>query len=368
MATATGSIMALEQVSSYVAKFPLPPMPHKNLGLREALRLARDWGCKLKFAGSGDMIVSHLIVQNGMSAVPVSTHRNDTSQALVSFIRKVADATLEHSDYKRSIPMDDTRSLSGGLASVNNGVVAHTPKATVVEIKPEPEFRPNLAPVTKSPQDFRAYAGEAVAFFKAQSDFYHYRRHCTDDKLVPFMECQDEACAKSRHNLEQIQFLGHAIDDLCDETGVLRKGMAALQDRCALLEKSLDEATPAPAPVSTTPQQGAPQRPVDEEGRRRRINYMHPQLMAEMRSQWQGGVQTHTRVGIALLMLQKKDQWSEELLRSYETLDFRAWRDQLQRFKGDGNTRYLVGNGSWEDFLTALQSVKQLRESKSARE
>ena len=355
---AQATILSYEQLTPFVAKHPLPDSPHKNLRMREALDLAKQWGCKMRFQGS-DMNVSHPIVAPERTPVVVSTHRTDTTQALVSFIRKAEEGTRRHPIYLQSIPLDD-RPLRGGLEHVNNGAVkVHTEPVAEEEVEAKPEPKPEVRPSL----NWEQYADDAGSFFAAQTEFFHYRKHCTDDKMVLMADCQDPVCKMAREHLEHIGFLGDVANELFTQLEDAKRDLGISKASILMLQEQIEKQEAEESkPVVVQPAQGANQMPPDMAGRQRLIRRLHSELFYDMKPHWPGASATFTRMSTALEKLAHKEQWSEELLGSYQRLDFRMWQGQVMSFKGEG-VRNLIGNSGWNDFETAMNIVKNNREA-----
>lgn len=356
----TSTDQLVREQEGFIAKFPLPARDiHKNLSLRDALRLAAYWGCKIKLSGKNDAIISHHLVQEGRTSIPVSTHRNDTSQALVSFLRKVKEETTSHPDYLRSIPQDDTRSIPPATSrlqiltgqTTSNGVSSAAPALTPLQAAiPKP-------PKPEGPRhkDWAGYCHEAGHTLVALAGHLHYRHHCTDASYVPLSQCDSEVCKKAQEALERIRFVGDAMEELATSYDILKADYQAL--KTAPVVTSTIHVEPARAA-----QPAAPVHPVNKVTR---IRGLHSSLMEDMGKVWGGGFQVHTRLGVALRMLAEKLAYSDDLLRAYEELDFGMFKDELQAFKkSQDSVQFLLGLRGYGQFVEALTKVRQNRAAK----
>lgn len=357
MSLATERAMLVQEVP-FIAKYPLPREPHKNLRLKDGLRLAREWGCKLKRVNDNDIRVSHPLVQNGMDAVPVSLSRTDVPQGLCSLIRRVKDATVIHPEYLRSVPMDDRKQLPPLTERLHIPEPAQQIAATIEHLR---EVRAEKVEAAPPDEDWSSYGSEAEKFFEGLCAHRHYRLHSTDETLVNFDDCKDPFCKQAAVMLDRISFLAGSVQDMEQESGELRK-------RCGEFGLEVSRLT-AQIPKDVEPAKTVTIKeiPTDLLGRTRVIRGEHHTLMADMNRLWAGALAVRSRLGEALMMLCEGQDWSEAVLKAYQELDFSTFRDEIMGMRRAGNTNSMVGARGYTQFVECLQAVRQWRQSQSKR-
>lgn len=346
------------QESCFVAKVPYPREPHKNLRIDEALRLAKAWGCRIWSTKGSDVCVVHDLVKDTRGAMPVSTHRHDTPQSLVTYIRKVIAATHK---YWKEHP-----AMKGGLEAVRTEpvVTARTNGTPALELTPK-EYAGNEryqdAEVSFSDKEVqgvlpakfdhlnRDYSldGDGIVTMFSAAQYIHYREHAGNGTYMPIWNCPNLECKR-----------------VCDEVTNYKSLKKVEEEALRMIEerdqqiRALKEGMPKDLPkpeVAPTPGEDL----TTIAGRRHAYLIGLEQLRRKC-SPWpeHQSVGVKTRVFQALEILGEQQRWSPELLQSLNSRDFTAWKIHIRNMKKPGGKRNILGIHGWEGFEMALASVR----------
>lgn len=378
----------------FIPKFPLPPEPHKNLKLRDAIRLAKDWGCSVKKAGYGDLIIGHPLIPfsretSARSNIPISPGREDTSQALVSFLRKVRELVVEHPDYLASKPPPKQAVVRPSIRHEKPEApepepVPPAPQAE--EPKPAP-VQPPSPPVTLT--ELRNGLHDAAKIDMPQVGLslrkatrtlgsiaasIHYREHTDHTAFSAFGDCNNPMCIAARAALDSVDRVFGVLSEFRSANTALRT------ENERLLDELTRPATPAPAPPPPPVLKIEPAKPrtftarcVDPmieptdtpEEKKRKVEIMHMIFMENLSKCWAGSLGTHTRCGKALAMLAATRATPEQMEAGYVNGDFSGWKMAICAMKEPGAGQRLVGTTSatgMSGWATFDLSCRRLRE------
>lgn len=350
------------QSEGFIPKYPLPDPPHKNLSVRQSLRLAKEWGCRIERQSNGDFRVQHRLIElptGGPEFVSISPGRNDVSQRLVSFLRRVREAVIEHPAYKASVPV---RKLVGGTAPRLVGLdsaptLSPAPEplgeapATATDQVPVSTVAPQIppAPGQSSSVEFPDIS-DSIMHFHEIAAFMHYNSHATAGSFKTFHECSEPSCVQAQkhyNSLMDASMLGHKmaseIDHLLDEMTKPKQIPAPM-----ILNRT------APA-ARTTQMFEAPKitESDSEETRQMKMSATREMFLELLWKNWTGGPR---RGGLldALEHVEKKMKWSADVQKAYLTGDFRSYYPMILGHVAPGNTRASVGQHVKADFERTL--------------
>lgn len=369
----------------FVPRHPLPEEPHKNLKLREALKLAGEWGCTLKVISNNDVLVGHPLFPHtgggiARSTIPVSSTREDTSQGLVSFLRRVREAVLEHPIYLASIPARPPKEEPVSRLHIPPLKAEPVRELAPTKVEPPdngkimtlPELRegmntsdlPDVARIRQGLDDACKTLGSIVAAV-------HYSHHMTlGGTYVAFSDCKNEMCMNARKALADVSGTARTVSDLGHSNRILREENTKLLDD---LTKPVTMQAAAPmAPLKLPPRRpftAALVEPLIREGdtqmaKQEKVDSMLVQFMNRIYQFMHARPSVHTRVGKALKMLAGKIT-PEQMEWCLVSGDFTGWKLQICQLKEPGAGQVLVGfsraaghNSGWDMFETACTQAR----------
>lgn len=380
----------------FIARHPLPERPHKNLRLHEALQLAKDWGCQIRHRNDNDVIVSHPLISEGRYAIPVSMGRRDTSQALVSLLRRVADATEKHPKYLDSVPPVfkpakvivppviiqpptpkepepvSTLAIPAPAAAVDNGHhPVPGPRLVGLDTPPRLE-RPERPAAEKRPPTGQAeLAGKISRYFGSMAAALHYRHHCTDTLIVPFGDCDQTQCKEAHDHLERIRSLGERSEQIMGMYYEARSEGERLLDQLTKPVKSetapggLGTKVGAPLIPSVQPRpfSNVLVKPMlspgdDENDRRFKLLTMLENLKDQCRPYYQESSKTFRNMTEAIELVMERNNWNPSFERCMVEGSFKQWYGNILKVKRPGGVRNMVGKGAIAELEAALATIK----------
>lgn len=372
---------------------PLPPMPHKNLSFKDAMKLCQAWGCKMRVA-KNDVLISHqLIDPRKFFPVPISVGRHDVSAAVVSYLRRVAETVPQCEEYKEKLrkhqadieieaeakrveQQAETESrIESLMAQADQHPTSNGQHIPVLEAQ-----SPEIAPVTVDRVDhthpWSSYE-DTVQTLLNLANHHHYRQHLGPAEFVPLRECKHGECITAVTTLMMMEEDYSAVVQLRQDADGLVRLVARHQKELADLQVVVADLE---SKIPKTLQQVALERPLDGdsptdvllpnatrsivegdslETRKNKLGIVHMLFMERLRSVWRRDLAVLTRFDDALLMLLAERNYMPALEDCYITNNWSGWKIHIMALKRDGGGRCLIGLRGWNDVMDALKVIRQ---------
>lgn len=369
------------------AKGFLPDVPHKNSSVEDALRSAKEWGCVVKLVNGNDFHVCHplsyarpdLFPRQGLA---VSRSRHDAPQALVAYLRKVEKAVKEETKVDEADDFSPAPAIETAVAQpepalrlegvTHNHAPAPTPAAPVVnETDPDEKYEAEADELMTSTQ---VSIEEATTYLTAMASATHFREHIQGSTIQPFEKCQNPGCKEVVRVINGLRDMRTMINQFATisvgRVHILRSEARSASEYKAKLENEYEQRFRLALAASEKKVDAEVGKEVLDsmpiETRREKLTFMLELYRQKLLKAIERSIEDEetakryaTRIYRALGILMKADGYRARFEDLFKTHEWGGYRSRLMAIKCAGGGQMLIGKRAWDEFLTAMEYLKQ---------
>lgn len=366
-------------------ELPLPELPRPSARPTEALRIAAELGCSIRLTGQNELLLSHPLLDERVPVVH-STHRRDTSRALLSLLRQAKNKLTQ-------------RQMQEAIIKIPKKIETYptpeepAPMLAVAAPEPHPIIQPRIVKDPKLTDMPRVmvtveFAGRSQRIRQDLGAFIeqlHYRQHTSDTEFKPFHACQHPMCKGCRDAMDGVDRLAEEASKLQSEVQRLKASEEELLQQAIDLQQRIDDFRAAeiltPAPQTAVERfEGLQKARVDDKVVAR-VEVLFPDNVwlkegdsAETRSEkydmmlriFEDAIRKHwgehggslTRIIDAIQQCIRKDGYTEKYQVGFKVLNFLRFREEILKQRRPNGERCMVGKLAWEYFVQACDRLR----------